>query len=475
MTAGRLYTGYAALVLLCIGAAAATGQWWVAGLPAVCWVAGIAVADFRPLFWLMLIMIPLGTEIMLPGGIGTDLPTEPLAVGLTGLLFLHAARNWPAYDGRLFLHPIALLLYLHVAWILVATFFSTTPVFSLKFFLSKLWYLGAFFFLPLLLLDTPRRVRIFAHCVFWPLLFVAVQTLLRHAAYGFSFADQFRTMHPFMRNHVAYAGCLATFAPWVAYLMWNRWRAGKSLLGYWLLIVPVWLLAVYFSFTRAAYVALVMAGGAYFLVRWRLLRPALIVGLLAGVAAAGFLIRDNNYLDYAPNFETTVSHREFDGLIEATYKLEDVSTMERFYRWVAGGNMVPYRPLTGFGPGSFVDNYKAYTTDNFRTYVSENPERSGIHNYYLMTLVEQGYPGLIVLLLFLIGTPWIGQRLYHRQQDPGARAALMAALLSLLIVEAFCIINDMLETDKVGSLFFINVAILIGMGNLSERAATPEQ
>ena len=467
----RVYAGYAVIVLLCLGVAIGSGAYWIAGLPVLLWVVAQTAMDFRPLFWLLLLMIPLGTEVELPGGIGTDLPTEPIAVGLTGVLLLHSARHWPSYNHRTFLHPVALLLYLHVGWILVSSLFGEIQLISLKFSLAKLWYIGAFFLLPLLVLDTPRRVTLFAHCIFWPLLFVALQTLVRHATYGFSFADQFRTLHPFMRNHVSYAGCMATFTPWLGYLVVQRRRAGKSY-G-WLLygLGTVWMLAIGLSFTRAAYVALVGAAGAYYIIRWRLLRPALALGLAVGVGLAVYFVSNNTYLEYAPDFNTTIAHQRFDDLVSATYQLEDISTMERFYRWVAGGNMVPYRPLTGFGPGNFVELYQGYTNNNFQTYVSDNPEHSGIHNYYLMTLVEQGFPGLVLLLLFMGGILVYGERHYHRQADPAARAAVMAGLLSVLIVVAFSIINDVLETDKIGSLFFLSTAIILTMGTYGQRVS----
>ncbi len=460
----RLYTAYAALVLLCVAAAIGSGHYWLAGVPVLCWVLAQAAVDMRPFFWILLVMIPLGTEVELPGGFGTDLPTEPLAVGLTAWLVLHAARHWSDYDHRTFGGPIALLLYLHVTWILVATGFGELKLLSIKFSLAKLWYVGAFFLVPLLLLRRPDRVTTFAYCVFWPLLFVALQSLLRHATYGFSFADQFHTLHPFMRNHVAYAGCLATFTPWVGYLLWHRRRTGRSWRWLAMGVLPLWGAAIFFSYTRAAYVALALAGGAYLLLRWGLLRPALALGVAAGIGVAVYLVHDHKYLEYAPNFDTTIAHQEFNDLISATYQLEDISTMERFYRWVAGGNMVPYRPATGFGPGNFVELYQGYTNNNFETYVSDNPERSGIHNYFLMTLVEQGYPGLFFLLLFFGSIFWYGSQYYRQQADPAARAALVAALLSVVIVVAFSLINDLLETDKVGSLFFVATAIVVTMG-----------
>jgi len=396
-------------------------------------------------------MIPVSTNILLPGGFGTDLPTEPLAIGLTGLLILHAAKHWPEYDRKSFGHPIAWLLYLHVGWIFFATVFSDGLVISLKFSLAKLWYVGAYFLLPLLILNTPRRLTIMVHCILWPLLFVAVQTLVRHGAYGFSFAMQAKTMHPFMNEHVSYAGCLSTFAPWIIFLGWWLREKGKSWWWIGLIIIPIWLLAVYFSFTRAAFVALAMAGGAFYIIRWRLLKPALALALIGTIGVTIFFVRENK-----------------------SYKLEDISTMERFYRWVAAGHMVPYRPLTGWGPGNFLERYKSYTVNSFETYVSDNEGRSGIHSYYLMTLVEQGFPGLIIFLFYIFGALIIGERLYHQQTDPAARNAIMAALLAMLIVDAFNIINDQMETDKVGAQYLLNLAVLIMMGNYRQPDAPSE-
>ncbi|MFT4751854.1 MAG: O-antigen ligase [Neolewinella sp.] len=460
-----IFYSYAALVLLCLGVGLGTGEYWLIGAPVLLWVAAQAFLDFRLLFWLLLVTIPISTNILLPGGFGTDLPTEPLAIGLTGLLILHAAKHWPEYDSKAFGHPIAWLLYLHVGWILFATVFSDGFVTSLKFSVAKLWYVGAYFLVPLLIIKTPKKVTILVHCILWPLLFVAVQTLVRHGAYGFSFTMQHKTMFPFMNEHVSYAGCLATFAPWLIFLGWWLKDKGKSHWWLSLLILPIWLLAVYFSFTRAAFVALFMAGGAYYVIKWRLLKPALALVVIGAIAVSVYFVRGNKYLDYAPNFETTITQERFDNLISATYKLEDISTMERFYRWVAAGHMVPYRPYTGWGPGSFLEHYEGYTVNAFKTYVSDNEGRSGIHSYYLMTLVEQGFPGLFIFLVYIFGALIIGERMYHRQTDPAARNAIMAALLAMLIVDAFNIINDQMETDKVGAQYLFNLAILIGMGN----------
>ena len=47
----------------------------------------------------------------------------------------------------------------------------------------------------------------------------------------------------------------------------------------------------------------------------------------------------------------------------------------------------------------------------------------------------------------------------------------MMAILCTVVIDAFLIINDLVETDKIGSFFFIMMAILINMDlkNAEER------
>jgi O-antigen ligase len=60
--------------------------------------------------------------------------------------------------------------------------------------------------------------------------------------------------------------------------------------------------------------------------------------------------------------------------------------------------MVGDKYILGFGPGGFYNYYQSYTLSQFTTYVSNNPDRSSTHNYFLMTAVEQGLPGLLIFL-----------------------------------------------------------------------------
>ncbi len=459
---------YAGLTLACIAVGIISGYYVLAALPVILLVIGQAVTDFRPLFYLLLFCIPLSTEVELPGGLGTDLPTEPLMVGLMLVYLAYLARHWPRLGGRFFLHPISLLLAAHFAWILLTTVTSDLLLVSVKFSLAKLWYIVTFFLLAGHLIRRPAHIRRFFWLVFPPLLFVIVTSLVRHATYGFSFADQFRTLSPFMRNHVNYSCLLTLFLPWLIYARtWyatGTWRRRLITAA-----IPVFLLGSYFSYTRAGYIALILAAGVYLTIKWRLTRPLLALGLVAALLGSVYIVRENRYLEFAPNYETTVAHDQFNNLISATYKLEDISTMERVYRWVAAGHMIPARPWLGWGPGNFVNFYQGYTVTSFQTYVSDNPEKSGIHSYFLLMLVEQGVPGLLFFVLLLGGAFVFGERAYHLQPDAECRAILLTTLCSLAVITSFLLINDMIETDKVGSFFFLYLAFLINFGRVGEK------
>ncbi len=456
-----LVLSFVGVVLLSVFAAAASGYYFLAALPAVFIGGYLALVDFKPIYWLLIVCIPFSTEIQLPGGFGTDLPTEPLIVGLMVLFGLFVLSNLKSLSTDLLRHPLSLILMLHVAWVATTTITSGLFFVSLKFLLAKVWYVVTFFGLSAYLLRTDKDFRQFFWIFFWPFIIVVLIILLRHALLGFSFQGIHSIMHPFQRNHVNYAAALALFYPFMVLMLgrYKRWSMPWNVLVGGLVIV---LLAVYFSYTRAAYIALIIALGTYFILRWRLMRYALIGAGAAAIIGVAHMVSNSTYLEYAPNYDRTISHERFDNLIEATYKMEDISTMERVYRWVAAGHMTPERPIFGWGPGNFVNFYKPYAVTSFRTYVSDNPEQSGVHSYFVMTLVEQGLPGLIIFIALLVVFFLRGEYLYHALAAyPKRQTIVLTVVLSMTVITAFLLINDLIETDKIGSFFFINLAIFI--------------
>jgi O-antigen ligase len=463
----NLFVLWGLVILTSFALAILTEVWAIAALPALLLLAGLVIADFRKVFFLLLFCIPLSTELVLPNGFGTDLPTEPLIVGvmLGFLVFIFSRPD--ALAAGFFQHPVTLLIILHWGWTLVPLLTSTDLFISLKFFLAKSWYILTFFFLGGYLLRSTEDLRKLFWIILFPLLGTVLYVLVRHAGYSFSFSDVYRVLSPFYRNHVSYAAIMAIFVPLVWFV--RQWYPRRSI-AYWFLWAAfiILVIAIQLSYTRAAMGAIALTVIAWGIIQWRLVKATLVVVILVVGIALAWMNAGNTYLAFAPEFESTISHTRFDNLLEATAQGKDISTMERFYRWIAGFNMVNERPLTGFGPGNFLEQYKPYAVSSFRTYVSHNPERSGIHCYYLMIAVEQGLPGLLFFLLPAFAALIIGERLYHRLSAKKDKQSVMMLLLSFIVILILCIINDLIETDKIGSFFFLILAMLVNF-DLSSR------
>ena len=131
--------------------------------------------------------------------------------------------------------------------------------------------------------------------------------------------------------------------------------------------------------------------------------------------------------------------------------------------------MVDNNPVMGSGPATFYNEYRSYTISSFKTYVSDNEEKSGIHNYFLMLLVEQGILGLFFFLLFSYILFAEGERIYHQQKNKKARDVVLASLFSISIMYSLLVINDMLEADKLGAIFFFAAGLVVKFDFISKN------
>lgn len=413
----------------------------------------------------LLLSIPFSIEYSVSGQLSTDLPDEPLMWGVS-LLVLMALAGTRKSLRALLVHPLAVLLFLGWAWALVSAILSPQLLLSMKFVVAKVWYLLAFVVAPLCWLQEKKHIRTAGALLAGSMALAALIALWRHAQQGFSFATVNEAVTPFFRNHVNYSALLVLTIP-----VWLLNIRRKN----WLLLLPVLLLlaaALYFSYARGAWLAALAGLAGWWLLHRGWLFRAFLAGMLATLLLFFWLRHQDRYLQYAHDYRTTIYHTEFAEHLVATYKLKDVSTAERFYRWIAAIRMSADRPLTGVGPNRFPETYKPWAVPAFRTWVSDNPEKSTVHNYFLLLLAEQGWPGLILWVLLLGAAFYFAQLYYRKATDPFYRklAALLGIWLIMLTVLNF--LSDLVETDKVGSVFFLCIAGLLWLDFHQRKTAT---
>lgn len=426
-------------------------------IPFACLLSYWLIHDLRFIYVLLFAILPFSVEVELPGGLGLDLPTELLMILLTGigliLLLLNGAKTRAAYV----LHPVSLLLTLHLSWILFSSLLSTVPIISLKYSLAKSWYVIPFYCLSIYFLRTKNNYMSTLKFLILSVFIACCYVWFNHAQVGFSFKDINPSVYPIFRNHVNYACLIVMIMPFYV-LYTSQYKGAFKVLLYALGLF--FIVSVFLSYTRAAMIALVIGGLSFYIIKWKLIQYTLLVTALASLLVIGVLINDNEFMHHAPTYDKTITHQKFDDLIDATAKGEDISTMERAHRWVAGYYMIQDRPVAGFGPGTFYSNYKAYAVNLFKTFVSDNPEKSTVHNYYLLVLIEQGIIGFLIFILLLGYALIRGQYLYHRLEGFN-KHLLMAALVCLIMILAINLINDMIESLKVGSFFFLCLGIIV--------------
>jgi O-antigen ligase len=415
--------------------------------------------NIRLVLFLLLFSLPFSFEYHISSSLGTDIPDEFLMV----LVSFLCIGYWIIFPKMLLKetlgHPLLFLLAISLTWTAISALFSTDPIVSLKFILAKGWYAGAFVLAPLLLLKQKRPIKVAVLSLSISMLIVVIVILTRHSIYGLSFATINDAVFPFFRNHVNYSAMLVCLIPILfACFHLSKKKSWKYMIA---IAIIVSLTAAFFSYARGAWLAVLIGTIAWWLVRIRGLVFLYIAAVLFGFAALFWLKNDDRYLAYAHDYKTTIFHKEFRAHIIATVNLKDVSTAERFYRWVAGVRMAGDEWLTGYGPNTFYDNYKPYAVPAFKTWVSDNKEHSTVHNYFLLIAIEQGLPGLLFFLILLGSLLYYAQSLYHRTRDIFYKTAALTigVILTMLLTVNF--LSDLIETDKIGSLFLLCLSMLV--------------
>jgi O-antigen ligase len=457
----KVYCGFIAFILCCAAVAIHFQSMIPFLFPFSVLAFTFIIEDYRRLFYLIFLLLPFSVEFYFEGpGLGTDLPTEPLMITLAFITLVIMIRNKFSFYKYYITHPIFILLGIHLFWLIITSIHSTHHLISIKFLLAKMWYVLPFFYLPLIFVKNPEEFEK-TYRILYKFLFVVICVIIvRHAFLGFNFASVNQVVTPFFRNHVTYAAISVICLPFVwAFYRINILESKPNHLMRFIFIV--FIVGIFFSYTRAAILSMVIAMGAWYIIQRRWVRQALFISSTVAICGITYLSWNNKYMELTPTFERTIAHTEFDNLLEATYKLEDISSMERLFRWMAGVEMIKEKFWLGFGPGTFYSNYKSYSISRFQTYVSDNPDHSGIHNYFLMTWVEQGFIGFMVFITLCILLLVEAEKQYHLEKSMRDKILIMATTLCLIIIFAMCLINDLIETDKVGPFFFLNTAIIL--------------
>jgi len=452
---GFLLTG--CLVIGFIGSLASVvlETWWVSLLIPVGVVGGYLVLfDHRFLYGLLFFAIPMSSEVALFGGLSTDLIGEPILWTLSGICMVYLiVRHLP----RRLVSWMTCLMIFHLGWIAISAVFAHDPLIAVKYTLAKSWFVLPMYVLPFYIIDNSDDIRFLMKCFLIGSLVAAFYFFVQHWQTDLAFTTRTNAGQPIWRNHVNYACTLVLNLP----LLWYLYKTSQSR-DRWLYIFcgTLVLFFAYFAFARIAYLSILSASLYYIVLRLKLTRPVVFIALGILLVGSLWVTHNQRYVELAPQYEKAITQGDFQSKISATTQGTDISTMERVHRWVAGGHMISDHPWTGVGPGNFYPTYRPYTVYSFETYVSDNPDHSGIHSHYFMTLVEQGFIGLAIWLVLLIYAVILIEQRYHSLGPSLERHSILMCGFLLSMILTINLVNDMIEVIKIGCLFFFALFLL---------------
>jgi len=449
--------------LVAFGAAFWFQQLLLCAIPFTLIAAYLFFRDIRLPFYALMFSIPFSMNLMEMLHIGIDFPDEPLMLFLTGSFVFFALQNYKQIQFKTWLtNPLIILILLAFLWMCVSVVFSLNPVLSSKYLLKRIWFLIPFLFFPIIFFQDKINITRAFTLMFIPLFLIILIIMARFSALGFRFEEVHDPIQPFFQNHVMYGSMISCFVPLIAGAIFLKKRFSLSWL-FLLIGLGIFLTGVYFSYSRAAWAAVLFAVIAMVCIRFRVMHYAMLMFYVVALSAVLWLSNSNQYLNFRPKFERTIMHESLSDHIMATIQGTDISSAERYYRWIAAVRMSVDHPLTGVGPNNFYENYKSYTIAAYKTWVSRNMERSTTHNYFLFMLVEQGYPALILYALLILTIFFYGQKVYHRQNLRFNKIVVMSALCMIAALFVNNFFSELLETDKIGSLFLMGIAVIVAI------------
>lgn len=421
-------------------------QYWALLIPVALLVLTMTFLALDKVLYFVIFSTPLSIFYLDPSlHIGFTMPTEPLLFGIM-LIFFAKVFYKGNFDLKIVKHPLSLAIIAMVFWMFVTTLTSQLPLVSTKYLIARIWFVTVFFYLMSKLFHQRKRTYMFFWLYLIPLALVVIYTITVHAQWGFTKDASVWVMFPFFKEHTSYGAVLALYIPIaVAFTFFIKWDLNRKFLAGTILMIL--LAGVILSYTRAAWVSLVAAGLAGFMIWIRLRKEVFFLMVLAFIGSL-FYFQDDLLKRFEKN-ESTSSDDLSEHVESISNISSDASNMERINRWKSAFRMYSERPVFGHGPGTYMFLYAPYQKPSEKTIIStNNGDMGNAHSEYIGPLAESGTLGLVLVLLLVYLTVRTGMRAYYGTEDPNLKVLALASLVGLITYWTHGFLNNFLDMDK---------------------------
>lgn len=443
----------------------------IAGVLLVLWFAFFASDK---LLMLTVFLTPLSVDVNSDAlNLGIFLPSEALMILLSAVFLLKILID-NHYDLRVIKHPVTVAIFIYLIWIFFTSILSEFPIVSFKFLATRLWFIITFYFYIMMVFKrnlSEMRQFILLYAV--SLAVVVFYTIYSHSTYGFDRQVGHWVMRPFYNDHTSYGAALAIYTiALFALLFENKYSRQKKLSI--LLLFVIIAVALFLSYSRAAWLSVVVAIIAYFTLRLKVKYYWIVIATL--IMVGGFFAFEHEIM-IKLNKNKQDSSTDFVEHVQSISNIStDASNLERLNRWASAFKLFQERPIVGWGPGTYQFVYAPFQNSRDRTIISTNAGDGGnAHSEYIGPLAEAGVVGLLSLLGIIFSVLIYGRRNYFAAKNKEIIILNFIALLGLISYYIHGFLNNFLDTDKLSVPFWGLTAMIVAINIFHLEEEKPKE
>jgi len=430
-------------------------------LPVAFFIVYTAIFHLQNLVFFLAFCTPLAVslkELGLTEGPDLSLPSEPIMFGIM-LVYILVHFQKTLTDKKFLNHPVTVLILVQLLWMLITTCTSTDVIVSIKYLLSRLWFIFSCYLIIPHLFQNKKNMINFALAYSLALAIVVCYTTVIHARFNFNEKAADWVVSPFYNDHTAYGAALAMFIP-VMVSLWFLKSVPKHIKVISAGLFCLFMTAIILSFARAGWLSLAVAISILVTLTLKIKFRTLLI-TFATFAILFFTFQTEIVMALSKN--DTDAKGGFANNIESMSNIStDASNLERLNRWSCAIRMWEDKPVLGWGPGTYMFKYAPYQLSRELTIISTNFATNGnAHSEYLGPLSEQGVLGLLIVIFLLFYTTSLGYRLVYSLEDKEDRILCTGIFLGIMTYFVHGFLNNFLDTDKLSLPFWAFLAALV--------------
>ncbi len=422
----------------------------------------LALTDIEKIMLFMAFSTPLAItlkELGMSDGLNLSLPSEPLMIGIA-LIYVLNGLSSGVTAKQVLRHPLTVIILLQLSWMAFTTLTSELPVISLKYILSRVWFLTSCYFMAVYIFKSQRSIQKYIVAYAIALALVAIITTVKHAAYGFDEKTADWIVSPFYNDHTAYGAVLAMFIPVMGGMLCMR-SVSFPVKVLCLTLLGIFLISIVVSYARAGWLSLAVSLCVLATFILKIKFRTILITILSSVVL--FLCFQSEILMILGR-NNTDSDGDFAANIESMTNIStDVSNMERLNRWSCAISIFQDYPYLGTGPGTYQFLYAPYQKSSLKTEISTNFGNKGnAHSEYLGPLSEQGLLGGLIVIVLVFYVMHLGYRLvYEIKEDLPLKIFTISIVMGISTYFVHGFLNNFLDSDKASVPFWGFLAVLL--------------